>query len=75
MFITENGEYYNLVYSYNNSISLLNMPLNMKFYLSYIGFGTSENSYPITKDAFNDVKRVEYLNSYLDSLAAAIRYM
>lgn len=41
----------------------------------YIGLGTSgKYSYPSnTKDTVNDVKRVEYLSGYLDSLARAIR--
>jgi hypothetical protein len=40
----------------------------MRFILFvHIGFGMSENS-------SEDVKRVEYLSGYLDSLATAIRY-
>ncbi|CAK8531069.1 unnamed protein product [Lathyrus sativus] len=46
---------------------------NIPMFITENGFGTAENSYPIIKDALNDVKRVEYLNGYLDSLAAAIR--
>lgn len=39
-----------------------------------VGFGTREKLNPTTNDKINDVKRVEYLSSYLDSLAIAIRY-
>ncbi|KAJ1428758.1 Glycosyl hydrolases family 1, N-terminal conserved site [Sesbania bispinosa] len=47
---------------------------NTPMFITENGLGTSdENSDPTTKDIFNDVKRGEYLSSYLDSLATAIR--
>ncbi|KEH36808.1 glycoside hydrolase family 1 protein [Medicago truncatula] len=47
---------------------------NIPMFITENGFGTSESSYPTTEYELNDVKRVEYLSSYLDSLATAIRY-
>nr|AFK42730.1 unknown [Medicago truncatula] len=46
---------------------------NIPMFITENGFGTSESSYPTTEYELNDVKRVEYLSSYLDSLATAIR--
>nr|XP_004486131.2 beta-glucosidase 47 [Cicer arietinum] len=46
---------------------------NIPMFITENGFGMTENSYPTSKDVLNDVKRVEYLSGYLDSLATAIR--
>ncbi|XP_061347854.1 beta-glucosidase 47-like [Gastrolobium bilobum] len=46
---------------------------NIPMFITENGLGTRENSNHNTKDIINDVKRVEYLSGYLDSLATAIR--
>ncbi|XP_025645849.1 beta-glucosidase 46 isoform X1 [Arachis hypogaea] len=46
---------------------------NTPMFITENGLGTLEKPNPTIEDIINDVKRVEYLSSYLDSLATAIR--
>lgn len=39
-----------------------------------IGFGDKENPNSTMETLLHDIKRVEYMNSYLDALATAMRY-
>ena len=39
-----------------------------------IGFCDKENPHSTMENSIHDVKRVEYMNSYLDALATAMRY-
>ncbi|KAL1358500.1 hypothetical protein AAHE18_04G037400 [Arachis hypogaea] len=45
---------------------------NTPMFITENGLGTLEKPNPTIEDIINDVKRVEYLSSYLDSLATAI---
>ena len=38
------------------------------------GFGERDNPHSTVENLINDVKRVEYMSSYLDALATAMRY-
>jgi beta-glucosidase len=39
-----------------------------------VGFGEKENANSTMETILHDVKRVDYMNSYLDALATAMRY-
>lgn len=42
--------------------------------LDLVGFGEKENPNSTMETLLHDVKRVEYMSSYLDALALAMRY-
>jgi beta-glucosidase len=67
MFISENGECKPNKY-------WLHVFEKILYSLDLVGFGEKENPNSTMETLLHDVKRVEYMNSYLDALATAMRY-
>lgn len=42
--------------------------------MGLVGYGEKENLNSTNEELFNDVKRVEYMKSYLQALAETMRY-
>ncbi|KAA8515484.1 hypothetical protein F0562_018905 [Nyssa sinensis] len=73
MFITENGESKTNLGRVLMKIHLHILKLYLMILVDLVGFGEMNNPNSTVEVFLNDVKRVEYINGYLDALATAMR--